>query len=244
MIVKAIPAIVAAIPLAIKLIKKLFENNKNTKSIFRSIGLSILVLVLALMLLIFIMFIIYSVDNNIKSDKVNKYTSLCFTMFAYLTLISSAIKLNYKSKHTYTIAASSKAVKKQNDYNLKNMDEQLTIISNRIIKGDCKVNGRLDFVENLDYAKETKEVIIFRWLSIFSWLVIPCSSIILIFNLNGTEYNVWYVNLSILFLAIVINSLFIYPDVQLQEGKTTLTIRSGHKHVKQYRKKIKKQKKR
>lgn len=162
-------------------------------------------------------------------------------MFAYLTLISLAIKLNYKSKHTYTIAASSKAVQKQNDYILKNMDEQLTIISNRIIKGDCKVNGRLDFVENLDYAKEIKEVIIFRWLSICSWLVIPCSSIILIFNLNGTEYNVWYVTLSILFLAIVINSLIIYPDLKLQEGKTTLTIRSGHKHANQYRKKLKKQ---
>jgi membrane protein YdbS with pleckstrin-like domain len=242
MIVKAIPAILAAIPLTIKLIKKFFENKKNTKTLLRSLGLSVMVLALALIILLFIMIIIYKVEPDMKTDKVNQISSISFTLFAYLTVISLAVKLNYKSKHSYTIAASSIAIQEQNDYILKEMDEQLKIISNRVVNNDLKIEGKLDYVENLDNVKEPKEVIIFRWLSIISWLVIPCSAIILIFNIDNTEYHVWYVNISILILSIIMNTLIIHSDVKLQEGKTNLTVNLGHKHVKQYRRRLKQNK--
>lgn len=110
------------------------------------------------------------------------------------------------------------------------MKEQLPIISNRIVNENSKVDGKLKYIEKLDYEKESKETVI------FSWLVIPLTSIVLIYNFDDTQYNVWYVNLSILILAIIINTFIIHSDIKIYEGKVSLTINLTKRHIKQYNK--------
>lgn len=240
LLVKVVPALIAVVPLCIKFVKTIYKGNDNMKIILRSLGLGIITQVLTLLILAIIMMVVLYFKPNSGNEDIKSITIIWIIIFSYISIIFLILKLNYKSGHAYIIAANSLQVRKQDQNVLNILNEQLTIISNRIVNENPKVDGKLEYIEKLDYTKESKETFIFRWLSIFSWLVIPLSSIVLIYNFDDTQYNVWYINLSILISSIIINTFIIHSDIKIFEGKVSLNINLAKKHIKKYNKLIKK----
>lgn len=235
-LVKLVPAFIAVVPLCIKLLKTFYQGNDNMKIVLRSLGLSVLTQFLTLPILTLIMMIVLYFKPNSDNEDIKSVTMIWIIIISYISIIFLLLKLNYKSRHAYTIATNSLQVRKHDQNVLSILKEQLPIISNRIVNENSKVDGKLKYIEKLDYEKESKETVIFRWLSIFSWLVIPLTSIVLIYNFDDTQYNIWYVNLSILILAIIINTFIIHSDIKIYEGKVSLTINLAKRHIKQYNK--------
>lgn len=138
------------------------------KIVLRSLGLSVLTQFLTLSILTLIMMIVLYFKPHSDNEDIKSVTMIWIIIISYITIIFLLLKLNYKSRHAYTIATNSLQVRKHDQNVLSILKEQLPIISNRIVNENSKVDGKLKYIEKLDYEKESKETVIFRWLSIFS----------------------------------------------------------------------------
>lgn len=237
-IVKVLPSLSVVIPILYKLIKRIYKGRVNLKLPLRSISLALFVQIASMMILSFFMFIGYMKISEKSIDTVPDKVIIWIIGLSYVSLILLLIKLKYKMKYAYSIAANTLKVRAHAKYLREKLEEELIIISNRIENGNYKVEGKLKYLETLGDIKESKETIVFRWLSILSWFVIPFSSIVLIYSLNETALHVWYVSISILCLSIVVNSFVIHSDIKIYEGIIPLTADLGEKHVKQFKKKV------
>ncbi|MCE5132209.1 hypothetical protein KJB62_12610 [Staphylococcus saprophyticus] len=239
-LIKLSPVIGILLPYCIKIIGKLFIGKDNVKLITRSFTLSIFTQISSIILLVFIMLFAHIKISNTDTDSINAFTILALVILSYAALASLMIKLYYKSKHAYSIAANSMNAKNHSEHIQKVFDEQLTIISNRVEDGNFKIDGKLKYIESLKYKKESKQTRNYRWFSIISWHVIPLGSLIAIYNLNGTHFNTWYVSISILSLSVIINSFIIHSDIKIFDGIIPLTMKLVERHHNEYKKQMNK----
>lgn len=235
LIIKIIPTILAIVGVSYRGVKLLIDGNGRMKIIGRTSVLSI-----ALQAAVILVFIIIeqTVKMNLPKDDAQITTVTLTTGIIYLLILVMIFKLYYRSKHAYTISTNAKYTKIQNENIIKKLDEELYIISERLENNNTKVEGKLDYIDNLKYIDESTTTQLYRFMSFVTWLIIPMTAVILINHNEITYDNEWYINCSMLLISIVSNVFLIHRDIQILEGNIVLTESMAKSHKKQYRKKL------
>ncbi|WP_281512315.1 hypothetical protein [Mammaliicoccus vitulinus] len=235
LLIKLIPSILAVVGVSYKGWKMLIDGNGRMKIIGRSSGLSIALQAAAILVYIIIEQI---AKMKLPKDDAVVYTTILTTSIIYLLIIIMLFKLHYRSKHAYTISTNAKHIKIQNENVSRRLDEELYIISERLENNDTKIEGKLDYIDNLIYKDESTTTQLYRFMSFVTWIIIPMTAVILINHNEITYDNEWYVNCSMLLISIVSNVFLIHKDIQILEGNIVLTETMSKNHKKQYRKKF------